>query len=361
MNNAIGFTTIRLGSYFILHDMEVKHLPPYKQGYHGISIAGDYVKQTPVHHFIMRNLYVHHVGDSPVKTATADYYWMFDCEVSHGQQGLRGSGSIDNVGSHHATVAYNYLHHSIGIGIVFKGGSSEVDIHNNLIVEPGVTAVSMGQSTGYQYFLPALTTLREEDRFEAHDIRTFSNIIIGGDCSFYMTSCRDCYFVNNTAVNPTVHLFRHFNMTVETGASYSIPLADPAKYRLSNGGASLNNTIANNIFYYDGDQTIRIQPRTNPETLFLHNNLFYHAKAPKSQLVYDMLPVAKGNMKNVITGKDPLFTDIANYDFTLKAKSPAISAGIDLKFMRKDGSSFASEDYERKPFKTPRSIGAVQY
>jgi len=348
------------GAYVILHDLEVIHIPPYKQGVHGIYPYGDFVNQKASHHFVLRNLYVHHIGDSPIKTSTVDYYWLFDCEVSFGQQGLRGSGSIDNVGSHYATVAYNYLHHSVGIGIVFKGGSSEVDIHNNLIVEPGVTGVSMGQSTGFQYFYPALTSLKEEERFEAHDIRTYSNIFIGGICPFYMTSSKDCYFVNNTVIHPSTHLFRHFNMTVEDGTSYSIPPADPAIYRLFKGGASLNNTIANNIFYFYGDQSIRIHPRTNHETLVLHNNLFFHAKAQTTELRYDMQVVLPENMINAIIGKDPLFEDFLNNNFRLKANSPAIGAGINLPFVKKDGKSFAVEDFEGKPFASPRTIGAIQ-
>ena len=366
------FMSISGGSYVILHDMEVMHTPPYRAGRHGfnISSAGKPVYNIPgnrsslnldsfynpemTHHFVLRNLYVHHIGDSPVKTAGVNCYWLFDCEVAYGQQGLRGSGSIDNVGSHNATVAYNYVHHSIGQGIVFKGGSSNVDIHNNLCVDYGVRGVQMGQSTGKTLFRPPLHLMPENERYEANNIRTYSNIFIGGgyeidgrfegSAPFAFASSTNCYAVNNTVINPSGYLFRILNNEQPNDPNY------PNVPGLTHNGAACCGTVANNIFYYNKlvNEAINVGAGTEPETFVVRNNLFYNADNPDSKPDF-----GKVKEENSIFFTDPLFEDVSNFNFNLKAGSKAIGAGIEVPFVK--------EDYKGKPFNNPRSIGAIQY
>jgi len=375
-----GFINISGGCYVILHDMEVTHPTPYRAGRHGVHVncgarpvyhvPGDlntidlesYNNPKAVHHFVFRNLYVHHIGDSPFKLSGVYYYWLFDCEVAYAQQGLRGSGAIDNVGSHNATVAYNYLHNSVGIGIVYKGGSSNADIHNNLNVDYGVCGVQMGQQTGKRYFVPPLHTLPENERYEAKNIRAYSNIFIGGgymindrfvgSTPFSISGSVDCYAVNNTIVNPTGHLFRILHQELHFDPDY------PTAPRLTNNGVTHNGTVSNNIFYYGKltSETINVGPNTAPETFTVQNNLFYNTEDPTNIPDFGKVPE-----KNSIFGKDPLFEDMSNYNFKLKANSPAIGAGINARFVKKDGTPFATADYESNLFKNPRSIGAIQY
>ena len=341
------FMTISGGSYVIIHDMEVTHTPPYQANLHGFNIysSGDnldnFYNPETTHHFVLRGLYIHHIGDSPVKTAGVNFYWIFDCEVSYAQQGLRGSGSIDNVGSHNVTVAYNYLHNSIGEGIIFKGGSSNVDIHNNLNVNYGSRGVMMGQSTGKEYFRPPLHLVPEDERYEAKNIRTYSNIFIGGATAFAFASSKNCYAVNNTVINPTAHLFRILNN--ESGT-------DPAFPRLTDNGAACCGTIANNIFYYGNltGQAVNVGAGTKPETFVARNNLFYNTENPNNKPSFGSV-----TEENSIFSIDPLFEDAESHNFSLKAESPAIDAGIDFLFVK--------EDFKGNPFKNPRSIGAIQY
>ena len=380
MVNANGFINISGGCYVILHDMEVLHPAPYRSGRHGIhvncgahpvyQVPGDlntinldlYNNPDAVHHFVFRNLYVHHIGDSPFKLSGVYHYWLFDCEVAYAQQGLRGSGAIDNVGSHHATVAYNYLHHSIGIGIVYKGGSSDADIHNNLNVDFGACGVQMGQQTGKRYFIPPLHLLPESERYEAKNIRTYSNIFIGGGYTidgrfigstpFNFSGAINCYAVNNTIINPSGYLFRILHQELIFDSDY------PTAPRLSNNGAVNHCVISNNIFYYGklSGQAINIGGDTAPETFTVQNNLFYCTTAPNSKPDFGKAPE-----ENSIFYTDPLFEDVSNNNFTIRTNSPAIGKGADVLFVKKDGTPFATEDYERRPFKNLRSIGAIQY
>jgi len=374
-----AFLTVAGGSYVILHDMEVTQPPPHRPGRHGFNIySGDgQIYKVPgdvttinfevlnnpeiTHHIIFRNLYVHHIGDSPVKTAGVYTYWMFDCELAYGQQGLRGSGTLDNVGSHNALVAYNYLHHSIGHGIVFKGGSSNVDICHNLLIDYGVRGVQMGQSSGKVYFRPPLHVLPEDERYEAKHIRAYANIFIGGgyesegrflgSSAINFASSFNCFAVNNTVINPTGHLFRIHNNEIAFDPGH------PTAPRLSHNGAARYGTVANNIFYYGKltAEAINIGPDTEPETFTVSNNLFYNIENPDRIPDFGAVP-----HKNSIFGQDPLFEAFSAQNFALKANSPAIGAGIDLPFLKKDSSMFAFKDFEGRPFALPRSIGAFQ-
>ena len=367
-----AFMNISGGGYIILHDMEVTQTPPLRAGRHGFNIShgegtfyttpGDpstlnldsFYDPEGTHHIVFRNLYVHHIGDSPIKTAGVNTYWLFDCEVAYAQQGLRGSGSVDNVGSHNATVAYNYLHNSIGSGIVFKGGSSNVDIHNNLNVDYGTRGVHMGQSTGKVFFRPPLHLLPEHERYEAKNIRVYSNIFIGGgyeingrfegSSPFAFASSINCYAVNNTVINPTGQLFRILNNEQPEDPGY------PNAPRLTDNGAACCGVVANNIFYYGKlrNEAINVGPDTKPETFIVRNNLFYNTEDPNGKPSFG--PVKE---ENSIFATDPLFEDVSKNNFNLKANSKAIGAGIDV--------GFVIYDYRDKPFENPRTIGAFQY
>ena len=366
-----AFMNISGGGYVILHDMEVMQTPPYRAGRHGFNISsGGQIYTTPgdpstinldsfydpedTHHFVFRNLYVHHIGDSPIKTAGVNCYWLFDCEIAYGQQGLRGSGSIDNVGSHNATVAYNYLHNLIGHAIVFKGGSSNIDICNNLLVDYGYRGVQMGQSTDKVVFRPPLHLLPANERYEAKNIRTYSNIFIGGgyeingsydaSSAFAFASSINCYAVNNTVINPTGQLFRITNHEKTDEPSY------PNAPRLTDNGAACCGVVANNIFYYGKlrAEAIDVVVDSKPETFIVRNNLFYNTEDSNDKPNFGKL-----REENSIFFSDPLFEDVSNNNFNLKANSKAIGAGIDIEFVK--------YDYRGKPFENPRSLGAFQY
>jgi len=353
MKSPRGFFHSSNCSYMIFHDMEITtpRFPgeeQYRTGVHALNTSDG-------SHFVFRNLYVHHVHDSPFKFAGVYHYRLFDCEVSHDQQGLRGSGSIDNVGCHHNIVAYNYIHSGVGIGIVYKGGSANNDISHNLIVNPGMTAMSMGQATGQPFFRPPLTD--DRTTYEAENIRAYSNIIIGGRSSFQMISSRGCYFVNNTVIHPQSWIFRLLNNDPED------------QLQLANFGNPHDHVIANNIFYYysPSGEHLNVSRTVTPEdrkSILLRNNIFYNLTNPgREPPNFNDFGVSDNRFT------DPQFTDPADPPLTeegLRAINPAM---IKTKFMLQEGSPaagigmeypFAKEDYNSRPFTVPRSLGAME-
>ena len=355
MKSPRGFLNMSRCSYIILHDMEIT-TPPlpgeerHRSGIHALNTSDG-------SNFVYRNLYVHHVHDSPFKFAGTNHYWLFDCEVSHDQQGLRGSGAIDNVGCHHNTVAYNYIHSGVGIGIVYKGGSANNDIYNNLIVNPGMSAITMGQSTGRDFFRPPLADNRTT--YEAQNIHAYANIIIGGMSSFQMISSRGCYFVNNTVIHPQNWIFRILNNDSNDDL------------KLANFGNPHDNVIANNIFYYHppSGQHLNVSNNVKPEdkkSIVISNNIFYNTTNPGMGGAPPNLNEFEVSSNRFI---DPQFYDPANLPLTeeslkaltppvlrtkllLKDDSPAVGTGIDY--------PFAKEDHNRNPFANPRSLGAIE-
>ena len=353
MKSSQGFFHSSNCSYLIFHDMEITTPPfpgekKYRTGIHALNTADG-------SDFVFRNLYVHHVHDSPLKFAGANHYFVLDCEVSHDQQGLRGSGSIDNVGCHHNIVAYNYIHSGVGIGIVYKGGSANNDIYNNLIVNPGITAITMGQSTGREFFRPPLTD--DRTTYEAQNIRAYSNIIIGGRAPLQMISSRGCYFVNNTVIHPSHWIFRILNNDSED------------QLKLANFGNPHDNVIANNIFYYfsPSGEHLNVSANVKPEdrkSIIISNNIFYNVTNPgRVPPNFNEFGVSENHFV------DPQFNDPANPPLTEERLRAINPSAMRTKFMLKEGSPaagvgrdypFAKEDHNSVPFANPRSLGALE-
>ena len=365
--------TVSRGSYVIIHDLEIHGLGDSLK--HGIHIhEGDSRSDAEsTHHFVIRNNYLHNITNSPFKVAWVYHAWYFDNEIGDGNP-MRQSGDMDHVGVHYINVAYNYIWDGVGTGISFKGASTNCNIYGNLIINGGHMGAHMGQTTGRPYFLPAfepgVTT-------EAQNIRTFSNIFIGGIAPVAFSSSRSNYAVNNTCVLPQKYLVRILNQN-----------DDPDWYM---GGAPSEGTIANNIFYFDSlpGEHFNVSPNTPVDTFVVENNLFFHAENPG----YLPLPpefirtcsIAPNNINNSIL-QDPLFADdtyiiaamaaggrdmaqrksmlakIRPEHLALTAGSPAVGAGtITPAGNLTQDLSFVTHDFFGKPFAHRRSVGAIEF
>ena len=325
-----GLSVIK-GAYIIIHDLEISNImaSPTATGMQ-IHDAGD-IADWPrtVHHFVFRNLYVHHINYQQFKFSCLNHYWLFDCEISHDGNGQ--SAGIDTVGGvGGGVIAYNYFHDFVGVAIQHKGNSFDTDIFGNLFVNIKAQAINAGQCTGTPYFRPML--VQDGTVYEGSDLRIYSNIFIEtmGPVAFW--SSTDCYFVNNTVINPTNYLLRILPSDITT---------------LANHGFPYNNTVANNIFYYDNPREAFNVSLNNAgiQTCVIKNNLFHSTTNPgKFPDKTEIFPLFIDNIT-----ADPLFSD---ENYALKPNSPAASGGVKFDFVK--------EDYYGRPVSDNPSLGAVQ-
>jgi len=335
-------------SYIIVHDIEA-HSTSAAAGSeaHGFHIYGDKSPYGPTnpysdyicHNIIVRGCYIHNIGNSPMKVSGVTNSFFYDNELADDPEPGRNSGTLDQVGSSHNVIAYNYFHDLNTIGVVNKGGSHENDIYGNLFINPG-TAISMGQSTGSEFFRPPLVP---NETYEAHSIRAWSNIIIGGERALSLQAAANCYFINNTVVNQNNTLMSIFEEN-------SNPLA--------NGGIPHNNVLINNIFYYGVTerQAIWWSEDIPLDTFTFRSNFVYNSANPVAlPAAYYKFPY--DDTDTCFPGFDPMFTDLEGNDVSLKAGSLAIGNGE----FDDDIYPWAEEDFLGRPFKERRSIGAIEY
>jgi|GEM_PF-266268 len=320
--------------YLIIHDLEVRDTSQ-----NGINCddGGDYADNTATQHVIFRNLYIHDVGSGGnqdcLKLSGVNDYFVLDSEFARCGGGSSGSG-IDHVGCHGGLIANNYFHELSANAVQNKGGSEDIEIRGNLMVDAGARAVNMGGSTGFEYFRPPLSTT--QPNVEARDIRVISNIIRGSDAALAFVGCVDCLAANNTIVNPGNWLIRILQETTTEDDYEFLPCS--------------NNQFTNNLVYFDrGDLStyVNIGPNTSPETFSFSNNLWYaHDNPAQSQ---PDLPVTESDG---IAGEDPLLADPAANDYHLQANSPAIGNGTAI--------AGVVYDYDGVAYNTPPSIGAFE-
>jgi hypothetical protein len=320
--------------YVIVHDLEVRNA-----AYNGINTddGGDYANANATRHVIFRDLNIHHIGGAGnqdcLKLSGVNDYFVLNSEFAFCGGGGSGSG-IDHVGCHHGLILGNYFHDLSANAVQNKGGSQDIEIRANHMVNAGYRAVNIGGSTGYEYFRPPLST--SQPNFEARDIRVIANVIEGGETPFAFVGAVDSLAANNTVIDPGNWLLRILQETVSGGTYAFLP--------------SGNNTLVNNLFYFDnGDLStyVNVGPNTAPGTFVFSNNLWYaHDDPAQSQ---PTLPVAE---TDGVVGQDPLLQDPAAGDYRLQSASPAVGQGVMV--------AGVVEDYNGLAYHTPPSIGAFE-
>jgi hypothetical protein len=317
--------------YLIVHDLEVTGASG-----NGVNTddGGEYADPLAAHHVIFRDLYVHDIGGGGnqdcLKLSGLNDYFVLDSEFAF--CGGSGSGSgIDHVGCHHGLIAGNYLHDNSGNAVQTKGGSADVEIRANHIVDGGARALNMGGSTGFEYFRPPLSTT--ETNAEARDIRAVANLIEGSTAPLAFVGCVDCLAANNTIVDPGNWLLRILQETETTGAY----IFEPSSY----------NSVVNNLFYFERSAIstyVNIGINTAPDTFTFASNLWYAYDNPAQSL--PTLPVPE---TNGIYGLDPLFVD----GYQIAPSSSAFRTGLPL--------AGVSADFAGQCYADPPSIGAYEF
>ncbi len=303
---ALHFSRAR---YLVVHDLEVVGATA-----NGINIDdGGAVDDPEATRFVVfKNLEIHQIGEGGnqdcLKMSGVNDYWVLDSEFY--QCGAGGS-AIDHVGCHHGLIAGNHFHDNGGNAVQCKGGSEDIEIRANRMVESGQRAVNMGGSTGFEFFRPPLQM--GMPNAEARTIRVIANTIVGGETPLAFVGCVDCAALNNTIVRPHNWLFRILQETVTTAEYEFLPAS--------------NGLFANNVIVFDrGDISthVNIGGDTAPDTFTFTTNLWFAADDAAQSDPSGDLPTPE---TGAIVGVDPQLVDLAGGDYHLTPGSPAAASG----------------------------------
>lgn len=322
-------------SYLVLENIEIRNT---KNNGINSDDGGEYNNDKATQYVVFRNLHIHDVGGTGnqdcLKLSGLRHYYVLDSLFE--KCGGKSSGSgVDHVGCHHGLIARNTFRNLNGNAVQNKGGSTDIEIRWNKMMNSGERAVNMGGSTGFAYFRPPLS--KSSTNAEARNIRVIANLIQGSNAPVAFVGCVDCLAANNTIVDPKTWVLR---ILQETKTSNGYTFAPASKGR-----------FINNLIYFKRSQIrtyMNIGANTEPKTFTLSNNLWF-AYDDASRSKPSGLPVAEANG---LYGKNPEFVDGGKGDYQLKSSSPALGAGMSLKEVVGALNS--------KCFQTPPSIGAYE-
>ncbi|MEZ4379817.1 MAG: right-handed parallel beta-helix repeat-containing protein [Nannocystaceae bacterium] len=330
-SEGVHLTRVR---YLVLHDLEIQGATS-----NGVNIddGGDYSDPEATRHLVVRGLHIHDIGQGGnqdcLKLSGLDDYVITGNELDHCGD---GGSAIDHVGCHHGLLVGNHMHDNGGNAVQSKGGSDDIEIRGNLIVDSGQRGLNMGGSTGFEFFRPPLDP--DAPNFEARDIRAIANVIVGSEAALAFVGCVDCLAANNTIVRPHNWIFRILQETVSDPTYEFLPASDSA--------------FVNNLVVFErGDLStyVNIGGDTAPETFIFATNLWYALDNPGQSSPAGDLPVAE---VGAIAGEDPQLADLDGLDLHLLGGSPAIAAGTP--------DAALSADFDGVCYGEPPSIGAFE-
>jgi hypothetical protein len=294
------------GAWLVVQDLEIDGADD-----NGINFddRGDYADPDALHHVVFRNLWIHDVGGDGnqdcLKLSGLNHFAVLDSSFQDCGSGSSGSG-IDMVGCHHGMIASNDFQRTGANAVQAKGGTEDVELRWNHLVDAGDRGFNMGGSTGFVYFRPPLDP--DAPNAEARDIRAVANLIEGSEASFAFVGCVDCSATNNTLLGPEKWLFRILQETTST---------DAYEFLTAQGGTLTNNLV---VFTRAAVTTdVNIGSGTDPDSFVFTNNLFYASDDPGRSA-----PTLPGTETGTLAGLDPLLDESARID----QDSPAAGAGV---------------------------------
>lgn len=258
-----------------------------------------------------------------LKLSGLDYFHIQDCNFKYSSE---GGSFIDMVGCHNGIIEKCRFINGGSNCIQAKGGTSLMEIRRNEFINGGQRAVNIGGSTGMEFFRPL------DAEYEAMHIGVYSNIFWGATAAAGFVGAYQCFFHQNTVVNPEKWSLRILQ------ENNDIQL-----------GQCSNNSVMNNIFYFSdaaASPAINIGPNTIPESFFFSNNLWYNYQTPEGD--YPNIPNTEFSG---IYGLDPLFTSLLDPNLKPMQNSPAIGGGTWQFLTQPD---FFGNDYTE-----PVTIGAI--
>ncbi len=303
-NTALHFSKV---SYVIVENIEVSRATA-----NGINCddGGDYANSNATHHVLFRNLFIHDTGtggnQDALKLSGVYDYAVLDCEFARMSAG--GSG-IDHVGCHRGLIARCVFTDAGSNAIQCKGGSADIEIRWNRLINGGTRAINLGGSTGFEFFRPPISA--DTPNVEARSIRVIANLFQGGDTPVAFVGAVDSLVANNTIVSPRRWLLRILQETTSSGGYTFLPCGQ--------------NEFVNNLVYFDRSQIstyVNIGPNTDAASFRFANNLWYAFDRP--ELSRPTLPSPE---TNGVYGLDPLFKAAGAGDFSVPTNSPAAGKG----------------------------------
>ncbi len=282
--NGIQLSRVR---YLALRDLEIAGATG-----NGVNLddGGAYDDPEATHHVVLQHLFVHDIGGDGnqdcLKLSGVRDFFVLDNQLERCGGGGSGSG-LDHVGCHHGLIARNTFTETSGNAIQAKGGSSDLEIRQNHLVQAGARGINLGGSTGFEFFRPPLSTT--EPNAEARDIRVVSNVITGGDAAVAFVGCVDCLVAGNTIIDPLRWPVRILQETV-TGGGYTFEPARDGRF------------IGNLVYFEAGviSTHVNVGPDTAADTFTFANNLWYAHDTPAQST--PTLPVTE---TGAVIGEDP--------------------------------------------------------
>jgi hypothetical protein len=318
--------------YLVVHDLEATI------GYaNGINCddGGDFANEDATRWVVFRGLFIHDIGSGGnqdcLKLSGVNDYFVFDSEIA--RCGTGGS-AIDQVGCHRGLIARSSLHEVGDDAVQAKGGSADVEIRWNRIVNGGNRAVNLGGSTDLGLFRPPLSTTAPNA--EARNLRVVANLFVGAYATIAYVGCVDCLVANNTIVNPSHWIIRILQETTTGGGYEFLPAS--------------NGVFADNLVVFTRSMLatyVNIGPGTAPETFTFSHDLWYAQDDPAQSSPAADLPVTEDSP---IVGRAPELVDPANGDYAISGASPAAGAGVAIPGVTGDLAGACYRD--------PPSIGA---
>ncbi|MFZ5786490.1 MAG: hypothetical protein ACOY3Y_08605 [Acidobacteriota bacterium] len=318
--------------YLVVHDLEVTGVSS-----NGINAddGGERTNPDATRFLVFRGLAIHGIGaggnQDCLKLSGVNDFQVLDSSFSQCGGGQAGSG-IDHVGCHDGLIARCSFKDLSGNAVQAKGGSENLEIRWNLIVDGGERALNLGGSTGFDFFRPPLSG--SATNAEARKLRAVANVIVGGTAALAYVGCVDCLVANNTIVTPHNWILRILQETV-TGGGYAFAPAS-------------NGTFVNNLVVFDRSDlstTLNVGPNTQPSSFVFKHNLWFARDDPSQST--PSLPVAESA---AVIGLDPKLANPAAGNYTIPLASPAAKKGTPVPGVTGDraGRCYAS----------PPSIGA---
>lgn len=278
-------------------DVTLQDLIMQNASSNGLNIDDGGSYSTPANNVVLRNLLVRGTSSSgnndAIKLSGLDNFTIEQCRI----EGWGGS-AIDMVGCHDGLIQNSHFEctpTTMGAtGVRPKGGSGDIVIRANRFVNASTRPISIGGSTGLQYFRP-----QPPGTVEAYNVIAEGNVVEGGEAPVVYINTDDGIVVrNNLIYRPDNWVIRILKENTTSG------------FVNTQDGEFRNNVV----IWNQGDLAafVNVGPNTNPGTFQFEGNWWYNQTNPSNST--PSLPASEvGGVYGVDPGVD--INDVVAWDF----------------------------------------------